>query len=161
VVARVGQQYGARVTRISETVTVDAPAKEVWDVVSDPRHLPKWDRHITKVLGVPPGGLEEGIEYSTVVTFFGVNAHVDAEVEEIRPPEYARIRLSGPVIQAIVTTEVEEIDDGRSGLTQSVDYRLRGGPLGRLASEALNVTGGPSKALRKGMLAQKEQVEER
>ena len=154
-----GQRYGEDVTRISAPVIIEASAKEVWDVVSDPRQLPRWDRHITKVVGVPPGGLEEGTEYTTLVTFFGVSAHVDAKVLEVRPPEYARIQLSGPVIRATVTTTVEEIEEGRSRLTQEVDYQLRGGPLGRLASHALSATGGPTYALKRGMLAQKEQIE--
>ena len=146
-------------TRIRESVEVDAPPETVWELVSDPRNLPKWDRHITKVVGIPPGGIDVGTEYTTIVTFMAVNAHVDAEVLEFKPPEYAKIQLSGPLIRGVVTTRVTPVD-GRSRLEQAVDYELRGGPLGKFASKALGVTGGPGYALRRGVLAQKRQIED-
>ena len=117
------------------SVVIDAPRDAVWELVSDPRNLPKWDRHITKVVGIPPGGIDVDTEYTTVVTFMGVSAHVDAEVLEFKPPEYARIRLSGPLIRGVVTTRVTPLDGSNScRLEQDVDYDLRGGPLGKVAS---------------------------
>jgi uncharacterized protein YndB with AHSA1/START domain len=148
------------VSRVSVSVDVDASPEDVWKVVEDPRNLPRWDRRITKVHGVPKGGIEEGTEYTTIMSFMGVRAHVDVEVLEIKPPEYSRIRLSGPVLEAIVTTRVAPLDDGRSRLEHVVDYEFRGGVLGRLAQGALDVTGGPGMMLRRGTQAQKQQIEE-
>ena len=109
---------------------------------------------------MPKAGIEEGTEYTTIMSFMGVRAHVDVEVLEIKPPDYSRIRLSGPVLEAIVTTRVAPLDDGRSRLEHVVDYEFRGGVLGRLAQRALDVTGGPGMMLRRGTLAQKQQIEE-
>jgi uncharacterized membrane protein len=147
-------------TRVKTSVEVEAPQKVAWDVVSDPRNLPMWDRHITKVVGVPPGGLEVGVEYTTRLTFWGVNAHVDAEVLELTPPELSRIRLSGPMIRATVTTRLEPLGEDRCRLEQEVDYRFRGGPLGMIAARALAASGGPGYVLRRGTLAQKHQIEQ-
>lgn len=147
-------------SRVTASVEIDAPPEKVWEVVSNPRNLPRWNRHVTKVHGVPREGLEEGTEYTTVMSFMGVGAHVDAEVLELKPPEYSRIRLSGPVLDAIVTTRIEDLGDGRSRLEHLVDYDFRGGMLGRLASKALDVSGGPAAMLRRGTQAQKQQVEE-
>jgi uncharacterized protein YndB with AHSA1/START domain len=146
-------------TRISASVEVDAPIEKVWEVVADPRNLPRWNRRITKVHGVPREGLAEGTEYTTVVSFAGVGAHVDAEVLEVKSPQYSKIRLSGPVLEAIVTTHLTPIDEHRTRVEHGVEYDLRGGILGRLAAMALDISGGPQAVLRKGTLAQKQQAE--
>ena len=144
---------------VTATAEIDAPIEEVWEVVSDPRNLPRWNRRITKVHGVPRDGLHEGAEYTTVVSFAGVGAHVDAEVLEMKAPEYSKIRLSGPVLDAIVTTHLEPINDHRTKLEHVVDYEMRGGVLGRLAARALDISGGPQLALRRGTQGQKQQLE--
>ena len=146
-------------SRVSATVVVNAPIEKTWAVVANPRNLPQWNRHITKVHGVPRDGLEEGTEYTTVMSLMGLGAHVDAEVLEIKPPEYSKIRLSGPVLEAIVTTHLVP-ENGRTKLEHVVDYEMRGGVLGRLAAKGLDLSGGPAAMLRRGTLAQKAQAEE-
>ncbi|MGH2738846.1 MAG: SRPBCC family protein, partial [Actinomycetota bacterium] len=48
--AGVGQRYrGAIVSRIRESLIVEAPPEEVWEVVADPRNLPRWNRFIRSV----------------------------------------------------------------------------------------------------------------
>ena len=157
-----GQRYGEVVSdgsQVHVSVEVDAPPEDVWNVVADPRNLPRWDRHITKVVGVPRDGLEVGTEYTTRLTFWGVSAHVEAEVLDLKPTELSRIRLSGPLIQATVTTHITPIEEARTTLEHDVEYRFRGGPLGHIAARALAASGGPAFALRRGTLAQKEQIE--
>jgi uncharacterized protein YndB with AHSA1/START domain len=154
-----GQRYGGRaVTRVRTTVEVEAPPELVWRVVADPQNLPRWDRHITHVRGVPPDGLVPGSEYETDVQLAGVRATVRARVEEMHRPHFAVVRLDG-LIDAVVTTHLTPIGEGRTRLDQEVDFRFRGGLLGRMAARALKLTGGPSLALRRGVLAQKRQVE--
>ena len=57
-------------TRAEFDVVVDAPPEAVWEVISDPRRLPQWDRHIVRVEGVPAGGLLEGMRYTTEMRLF-------------------------------------------------------------------------------------------
>ena len=147
-------------SRARVAVEVQASPEDVWKVIADPRNLPRWDRHITRVEGVPPDGLSEGSQYSTQVRFMGVAASVDAKVLEIDPPHYAKVRLRG-LMDATVETTVTSLGNGRSRLEHEVEYDFRGGPLGRLASRALHVTGGPHILLRRGTLAQKRQAEGR
>ncbi len=52
-------------TVLEEEVLVSAPPGRVWEVVSDPRNLPQWDRRIAGVTGVPDGGLTNGSTYTT------------------------------------------------------------------------------------------------
>ena len=147
-------------SEVHASVDVDAAPEEVWKVVADPRNLPEWDRHITKVVGVPPGGLEVGTEYDTRMTFWSVSAHVEAEVLELDPPKHSVIRLSGPLIKATVTTTITPIGEDRTRLEHHVEYEFRGGPLGHIAARALRASGGPGYALRRGTLAQKQQIEQ-
>ena len=60
-------------TTAEYSVEIDAPPEAVWEVTSDPRNLPHWDRHIVAVK-VPEGGLLQGSTYSAVMGFMGVRA---------------------------------------------------------------------------------------
>jgi carbon monoxide dehydrogenase subunit G len=145
-------------TVLKVEVEVDAPPDRVWEVVSDPRNLKTWDRHIIAVTGVPEDGLKVGTSYETEIRFMGVRTHVAAEVLEIDPPRYAKIRLHG-LLDATVETWVEPIDGGRTKLRHRVDYRFRGGPLGDLGARVIRAMGGAS-LLKRGVQAQKRQAEE-
>ena len=144
-------------TRIRDTITVDARPEEVWAVIADARNLPRWNKHIYAVHDVPEGTLEAGSRYWTEMGGFGVRFRVRAEVEEVRPLKYARVRLSGP-LDAIVQTWLHPGGSSRSVLEHQVDYTLRGGPLGRGIAMVLKRLGA-SGLLRRGMMAQKRQVE--
>ena len=154
---RVEQRYGGRVTRVSVSVDVEAPAEDVWKVVADPRNLPRWDRHIVAVEGVPATGLQKGTTYTTTVRFMGVRGRVTVDVVELDPPRHATMRLKG-LVDATVRTTVSPLADGRSRLDHEVEYRFAGGGLGRLAAQALRLTGGPQFALRRGAMAQARQA---
>lgn len=145
---------------VSVEVEVDAPPEAVWEVVSDPRNLPHWDRHIVRVTGVPATGLAEGLRYVTEMRFMAFHARVGAEVLEWEPPRRATIRLSG-ILDATVTSTVDPLGDGRSRLEHVVRYRFRGGPFGEIAARSLALVGGDHYALRHGTLAQKREIEER
>jgi uncharacterized protein YndB with AHSA1/START domain len=156
----VDERYGfAPMTVVTASVDVDAPPERVWDVVSDPRNLPLWDRHIENVLGVPEDGVREGSRYTTVLRLMAVHAQVPAEVLELDPPRLGRVRLGG-LIDAVVTTRIDPLAGNRSRLEHQVNYHFRGGPLGKLAARSLRMIGGAGLALRHGALAQKRQIED-
>jgi uncharacterized membrane protein len=141
-------------------VVVDAPAEAVWEVISDPRRLPHWERHIVHVDGIPAEGLREGMRYTTEVRFFAFRSTIDGEVLEWDPPHRSRIRLTG-LLDATVTSTIEPLPGDRCVLEHHVDYRFRGGPLGELAARSLARVGGAHLALRHGTLGQKRDIEER
>lgn len=138
------------------SVEVDAAPEQVWEVASDPRNLPHWDRHIISVR-MPRGGMGLGAEYTVVMGFMGVRATVRAEVVEWEPPWRSRVRLMG-ILDALVTTSVASLPYDRSVLRHEVDYRFRG-PLGGFAARSLNAVGGAQLALRHGVMAQKREIE--
>jgi carbon monoxide dehydrogenase subunit G len=146
------------VTVVDFGVELRATPEEAWAVLSDPRNLPQWDRHIASVEGVPAGGLRAGVRYVTVMSFLGIHARIRCHVLEWEPPLRTVIGLTG-VIQATVSTTVTRLSPGRCWLEHRVDYRFRGGPLGGFAARSLRLVGGPQLALRHGTLAQKRQIE--
>jgi uncharacterized protein YndB with AHSA1/START domain len=148
------------VNLVSVEVEVEAPPEAVWEVVSDPRNLSHWDRHVESVEGIPASGLSAGVTYLTVMRFVTVRARVHAEVIEWQPPHLSMIRLSG-LLEAVVTTTVEPLPGERSLLEHVVEYRFRGGPLGEFTARSLRMVGGPQFALRHGTLAQKREIESR
>ncbi len=138
---------------------VEAPPEEVWGVIADPRNLPRWNKYIRSVHDLPEEGLHPGARYWTNMSAMGVSFRVDAQVEELDPPRFARIRLSGPV-EAVVRTWVRPAGRHRSRLEHEIEYRLKGGPVGGVVAKGLKVFGAPA-LLKRGIRAQKRQVEGR
>jgi uncharacterized membrane protein len=147
-----------RGTSVGVSIEVDAPAERVWGSVADPRHLPRWERHILSIEDLPPDGLSKGVTYTVVMRFVALRARVRAEVLEWSPPGYASVRLSG-LLDATVRTTITPIGAERSRLEHDVEYSFRGGALGDLAARSLQMLGGAQLALRLGTLAQKRSIE--
>lgn len=147
-----------RGTAVGVSVEVDAPPERVWEVAADPRHLPRWERHILSVRDLPEDGLAKGARYSVVMRFVAVHATVHAEVLEWSPPWYACVRLSG-LLDATVRTTITSIGDSRSRLEHDIEYSFRGGALGELAARSLQLLGGAQLGLKLGTLAQKHEIE--
>jgi ligand-binding SRPBCC domain-containing protein len=145
-------------TRIRESAIVEATPEEVWRVVSDPRNLPRWNRYIRAVRDVPRNGLKEGDRYVTEMGGFGVRFPIRAEVVAVEPARYSKIKLTGP-LEAIVQTWVHPAGRRRSRLEHQVDYHVPGGPVGSVVGRVLRHLGA-SAMLRRGVRAQKRQVEE-
>jgi uncharacterized membrane protein len=147
------------VSVVEASVVVNASGEEVWQVVADPRNLPRWDHRIGRVVDPPDGGLKPGATYRTELHFLGVRALVPAEVEEVEVGEYSRIRLRG-VLTATVETWLHELPGDRTHLSHRIEYRFRGGMLGELAAQTVGIVGA-STLLRHGIEAQKRQIEAR
>jgi carbon monoxide dehydrogenase subunit G len=141
----------------SLAVEIDAPPERVWQVTSNPRNLPHWDKHIESV-EVPDGGLALGVRYRVTMRFMALRTIVDAEVLEWEPPWRASIRLSG-LLEATVTTAVASLPFDRSVLRHEITYRFRG-PLGGLGAQGIQALGGSQMALKRGVLAQKREIED-
>jgi carbon monoxide dehydrogenase subunit G len=152
------REHDLGMTTAECSVEVDAPPEAVWEVTSDPRNLPHWDRHIVAVK-MPSGGLHVASRYDVVMGFMGVRASVPCEILEWEPPWRAMVRLGG-VLNATVTTSIASLPFDRSLLRHQIDYRFRG-PLGSFAAASVNAVGGAQYALRRGTLAQKREIEAR
>jgi carbon monoxide dehydrogenase subunit G len=144
-------------TTIEFSVEIDAPPESVWQVTSNPMNLPHWDKHIESV-DVPDGGLALGVRYQVVMRFMALRTTVDAEVLEWEPPWRATIRLSG-LLEATITTAIASLPYERSVLRHEVNYRFRG-PFGGIGAQSIRALGGSQLALKRGVLAQKHEIED-
>jgi uncharacterized protein YndB with AHSA1/START domain len=77
-------------TQVSVAVEIDAPPERVWEVISAPKNLPHWQRHISRVIGAPRNGLRQGTTYAIELRFLAVRATVRARVLEWEPPRVQR-----------------------------------------------------------------------
>jgi uncharacterized protein YndB with AHSA1/START domain len=149
------QRVGMKTT-VEFSVEVEAPPQAVWEVASDPSNLPQWDKHVVRVRP-PEGGMREGARYEVDMGFMAVQTTVRATVVEWEPPWHTQIRLDGLLV-ALITTSVAALPYDRSVLRHEVEYRFRG-PLGGFGAMSLNALGGAHLALKRGVLAQKRQIE--
>lgn len=150
---------GAPVNVVRASVVVDAPPQDVWRVVADPRNLPRWNRYIHHVTGVPETGLVKGSTYQAELRVLAVSSPVVATVIDIDPPRSAEVRLEGP-LEAVVRTRLKPVGVRRTLLEHEVAYRLKGGPVGEMLGRALSHLGAAA-VLKRGTRAQKRQVEAR
>jgi uncharacterized protein YndB with AHSA1/START domain len=139
------------------SVEVDATPRRVWKVVSDPRNIPSWERHVVRVDVADGEGYGPGSTYEVEMSFMGVHVTVRGTIVEWEPPSRARIHLVGP-LDAEITTTVSSLPRSRSVLRHEVAYSFRG-PLGRVVAAGLAAVGGAQLGIRRGTLAQKEQIE--
>jgi uncharacterized membrane protein len=147
---------GATVAEAS--IEIAAPPEVVWELASDPRNLPHWDRHI-EAAHVVRADLGPGSRYEVTMRFMAVTARISVEVREWEPPWRAVLRLDG-LLEALVTTSIASLPFDRSLLRHQVEYRFRG-PLGLFGAKSLNAVGGAQLALRRGLAAQKREIESR
>jgi uncharacterized protein YndB with AHSA1/START domain len=147
-----------RTTRAEASIEIDAPPETVWKAASDPRNLPHWDRHI-EAAHVARESLVPGSRYRVKMRFMAATTHVEVEVREWEPPWRAVLQLDG-LLQATVTTSIAALPFDRSLLRHQVEYRFRG-PLGLFGARSLNAVGGAQLALRRGLAAQKREIESR
>jgi ligand-binding SRPBCC domain-containing protein len=136
---------------------VNAPREKVWRVVADPRNLPGWDRRIIRVIGARKDQIREGDDYDTEIGFMGVRTRIPVHVEVAEAPEYCRFVLGG-ILTATIETWLQSLPGGRTRLSHRVEYRFRGGLIGRLAAQTVGLVGAAT-LLRHGIEAQKEQIE--
>jgi uncharacterized protein YndB with AHSA1/START domain len=139
------------------SVEVDATPRRVWSVVSDPSNIPSWERHVVRVHIDDEERYGLGSTYTVDMSFMGVRVTVRGEILEWEPPSRARIHLAGPLDADILTT-VSSLPKSRSVLRHEVTYSFRG-PLGRVVAAGLAAVGGAQLGIRRGTLAQKQQVE--
>jgi len=144
-------------TTVEYSVEIDAPPELVWEVTSDPRNLPHWDRHIVAVR-LPAEGLGPTVAYDVTMSFLGVRATIPCQVLSWEPPWHAEVHLGG-LLDATVRTSIASLPADRSVLRHEIRYVFNG-PLGRFGAASVNAVGGAGFALRRGTLAQKEQIEQ-
>jgi carbon monoxide dehydrogenase subunit G len=115
------------VAELVVTQVVEAPAQQVWDLLTD------WDLHDRWMLFTrAEGGRAQG---ETISAFTGVGpvGFLDTMTITVwEPPHRAVVRHTGRVVRGSGAFEVETLTAGRSRVVWSEWIELPLGPLGRL-----------------------------
>ena len=106
---------------ITNTTEVARPADEVFAYVTDPSHMPEWQKGcLSGRLDTPTTRL--GSRCTTTRKIGGQEREVTTEITEYDPPHrWADRGIDGP-IRAIVAVTVEPLADARSRLTIDLDF---------------------------------------
>jgi uncharacterized protein YndB with AHSA1/START domain len=125
--------------RVSRRVSVAAPRQEVWRLLSDPYHLPRWWPRCERVEGVREPRAGDRARWTMVLRTDRRNI-VRADYRQLSSSEPTRMvweqELEGTPFERILTRAVVEIELAEEGsstmVVLSADQRLRG--LSRLGS---------------------------
>ena len=106
---------------------LDAPSQEVWAVVADPHHLPRWWPRATRVEDVT------GERWTMLLaTAKGRNVRADYRVVSSEPPRRRRFaqELAGSPFERLLRSSEIEIalseSDGGTEVTMELSQKLRG-----------------------------------
>lgn len=120
---------------IEQSVIVERPVDEVWDVWTDVRLLPDLSHSTTAVSGAPERLSAPGETFEQTVRAAGRQVHTTWTVTDIEPADHLTIAgRPAPGVAVELTERVEDLGDDRTRLTLRIDYRLPFGPLGAVAS---------------------------
>jgi carbon monoxide dehydrogenase subunit G len=123
-------------------IEIAAPPERVYDLVMDPRRLEDWVTIHHHLEEAPAGRLEKGSELVQCLKLAGSRFTVHWKVVENDPCERVVWEGEGPMhSHARVVYDLERDGEG-TRFCYSNEYKLPGGPLGRLAGRSMSrVTG--------------------
>jgi uncharacterized protein YndB with AHSA1/START domain len=125
--------------RVTRKAAVAAPREEVWRLLADPYHLPRWWPRCQRVEAVRGGGGGDGMRW-TMVLQTERRSIVRADYRRLTASEPRRLawqqELEDTPFERILASSVVEIElepaGGRTEVALSAEQRLRG--LSRLGS---------------------------
>ena len=114
--------------RVSSARAVRAPRDEVWEVISDPYHLPRWWPRVERVEEV-----QDGAWTKVMISSRGRAVRSDYTRAESEPPrrmlwrhEVDESPFERLLAEATIELELEELDRERTRVRLTADQSLRG-----------------------------------
>lgn len=159
-------------TRIQQSLTINAPVEAIGAYASDPNHLPAWNQIIERVWDVQPTPEVVGTTWKVAVKVLGAEYEVAARANVYEPPGRFGIELAGgvpgvPGVAATLLLEARAVSPqppaGKSTpantqvictLNLQLPLRLGGAASGKLISPLV------SDHLRQSLLALKRVLEQ-
>jgi uncharacterized membrane protein len=93
---------------IKKQITIDAPAKKVYEYVANPRNAPRYISSITKVLSGPDEDPAPRQVWRAEADFLGQKRQLDLRISELIPNKLVRFVLEGDpeaVVQLRLTAD--------------------------------------------------------
>ena len=144
---------------VAQSIEIDAPIEEVWELVMDPHRLGEWVSIHREVSEVPEGELAEGSRFRQEMKLKGVPLKVGWEVVEATPPRTARWHGEAAAgAKARISYELSE-RDGSTVFDYENEFDLPAGKVGKLAGKAFNAVSGDREA-KKSLAKLKELLED-
>ena len=133
---------------VSQSIEIDAPIDEVWDLVMDPHRLGEWVTIHKDVSEVPAGDLTTGSRFRQEMKLKGVPLKVRWEVTDCEPPRRARWHgRAGAGAKARIAYDLSESATG-TRFDYENEFELPAGKVGKLAGRAFNALSGDREAKR-------------
>jgi uncharacterized protein YndB with AHSA1/START domain len=126
------------VTRLEREIEIDAPRERVYAVLTDPQCLGEWVTIQEELEEAPEGDLSEGDELRQRMKVAGKRFRLSWTVVESDPPSRIVWEGHGPMgSEAKAVYELDENGSGGTRFSYMNEYRMPGGPAGRLAGRAI------------------------
>jgi carbon monoxide dehydrogenase subunit G len=104
---------------------VDRPLQEVFDFMSDPLNMPKWQSMIASIEQVTPGSITVGSKYSVHAEMLGRRMEGVMEITAHEPPvKFGFTNQAGPM-QVTVTVTLKPV-----GMGAKITINAQGNPAG-------------------------------
>ena len=124
--------------RVERSTDIAATPERVYDLVMDPRRLEEWVTIHDHLEDAPDGSLEGGSKLTQYLRLAGRRFKVRWTVVENDPCRRVVWDGHGPVASHARVVYEFESNSGGTRFTYVNEYRLPGGPLGRLAGSAVS-----------------------
>jgi uncharacterized membrane protein len=131
------------VGEISKQVTINAPAKRIYNYVVDPHNAPRYISSITRIISGPKGAQAKGDVWRAEANFFGQTRVLNLRLDETLANRLVRFALDGDP-QAMLLLQLKpdgDADETTVSLTldvPSVPTIFLGALLGGLLSDDLD-----------------------
>ena len=143
---------------VKQSVEIDAPIEEVWDLVMDPDRLGEWVTIHESVFDVPDGDLEQGSRFGQRMKLKGVPLKVKWLIADLEAPRLARWEGEAAAgAKARISYSLRE-GDGHTVFDYENEFEMPGGKVGKLAGRAFNAASGNREA-KKSLARLKELLE--
>jgi carbon monoxide dehydrogenase subunit G len=124
--------------RVERSAHIDAPPKDVYDVVMDPQKLRDWVTIHHHLEGSPRTPLQKGSELTQTLKLAGRTFKVHWNVVLNEPCEHVVWEGRGPLGSHARVEYRFNSNEGGTEFSYMNEYDLPGGPLGRVAGRAVS-----------------------
>jgi uncharacterized protein YndB with AHSA1/START domain len=123
-------------TRVEESIDIDAPIDDVFAAVTDPRRTPQWNAAIVEVSELSDARVGVGLTWRQVARYAGRTVTFQCRVDEYNPPHEGVLDITGDY-EARIVTLCERVER-RTRVIQSIEFAEPTGLRGRLEMKVVH-----------------------
>ena len=87
-------------------IEIAAPPSEIFEYLTDPKHVKSWQPDVVEARPLPPGGLQVGAHVGATVQEYGRRFDVDLLVASMKRNEHIAYRMEAPTASAYVEYQI-------------------------------------------------------